>query len=134
VLITRPWRRVPVGTNGGVTLVGTACSLAGGLVIAVLTLAMDAISGTEIVQPGRILAYGTACGGLGSILDSVLGATIQVTYFDEETKRVVSSRSVAPKAKHVSGRDLLTNEQVNLVSTIITTALGGWLLAPWMLT
>jgi uncharacterized protein (TIGR00297 family) len=134
VLITKPWRHVPVGTNGGITWAGTVCSLAGGLVIAALTVAMDAVSGIEIVQPWRILAYGTACGGLGSILDSVLGATVQVTYFDDLTKRVVSSRTSAPNAKHVSGVDLLTNEQVNLVSTIITTALGGCLLAPWMLT
>jgi uncharacterized protein (TIGR00297 family) len=134
VLITRPWRRVPVGTNGGITFAGTVCSLAGGLVIAALTLAMDAVCGTEIVQPLRILAYGAVCGILGSVLDSVLGATVQITYFDDRSKRVVSSLSVAPNAKHVSGLDLLTNEQVNLVSTIITTAFGGWLLAPWMLT
>jgi uncharacterized protein (TIGR00297 family) len=133
VLITKPWRRVPVGTNGGITWAGTACSLAGGLVIAALTVAMDAVSGIEIVQPWRILAYGTACGGLGSVLDSLLGATVQVTYFDDLTRRVVSSRTATPNAKHVSGVDLLTNEQVNLVSTIITTALGGWLLAPAML-
>jgi uncharacterized membrane protein len=131
VLITNPWRRVPAGTNGGVTLVGTACSVAGGVVIAALTIAMDVVSGISVVQPLRILAYGATCGCLGSVLDSVLGASLQITYFDERTKKVTSQPSVDTKL--VCGSDILTNEQVNLVSTIITTALGGWVLAPTLL-
>jgi uncharacterized protein (TIGR00297 family) len=131
VLITQPWRRVPPGTNGGITLAGTLCSVAGGLVIAALTIAMDLVSGIPVVQPARILAFGMASGCLGSLLDSVLGATVQATYFDERAKKVTSQRS--DEAKHVSGRDILTNEQVNLVSTIIATIVGGWVLAPQML-
>jgi uncharacterized membrane protein len=131
VLITNPWRRVPAGTNGGITLIGTVCSVAGGLVIAALTLAMDVASGIFVIQPLRILAYGATCGCLGSLLDSVLGATLQITYFDERTKKVISQPSV--DTKHVCGCDILTNAQVNLVSTIITTALGGWVLAPALL-
>ena len=33
ILVTRPWRRVPAGTNGGITWAGTLASAAGGLLM-----------------------------------------------------------------------------------------------------
>jgi uncharacterized protein (TIGR00297 family) len=67
-------RTVPTGTDGGVTVAGTAATVAGALG---LSLVYAAASGDEI---GRFrLAGSCALGGVaGSLLDSVLGATVEV--------------------------------------------------------
>ena len=81
-----------------------------------------------------MVAYGAVSGLLGSVVDSVLGATLQATYYDTDTKLVYHHNSAQrpATAQLVCGRHLLTNEQVNLVSTAVTVYLGGWFLGPWM--
>lgn len=119
-------RKVPPGTNGGVTLSGTAYSALGGGIIGAGAVILDVISGLR-TRPLACVAFGTACGILGSFVDSVLGATLQVTYFDKEKKQVCMPShdgSVPPGAVHVSGMNILTNAQVNLVSILLVSALG----------
>ena len=133
VLVTQPWRTVPIGTNGGVTLGGTLWSAVGGLIIGALTVAMDALSGIRPLRFLAVVAYGGICGLVGSLLDSILGSTLQVTYYDTDNKRVhhekpQNSRSI----ERVCGNAVLTNEQVNLVSVALTAGLGGWVIAPWV--
>lgn len=134
-LITQPWRRVPPGTNGGITVVGLMCSLAGGIVVAATALGLDALSGLEPFQyqPYRILTLGALCGLIGSLVDSLLGATVQITYWDPDTKRVTSKPEKKTSHQRICGNDWLTNEQVNLVSTLFTTMIGGWVLGPLLL-
>lgn len=135
-LVLPPFRKVPVGTNGGITVGGTLWSCMGGALMGVFTISMDTVSG--IFPPSMsviiIILYGALMGGLGSWIDSVLGATLQATYFDADTKQVVPyPRSSNTKhLQHISGRDVLTNEQVNLVSVALTSVLGGWVVAPWL--
>jgi uncharacterized protein (TIGR00297 family) len=132
ILITQPWRTVPAGTNGGVTVVGTLCSLAGGVLMGLSTVAMDAITGLSPLRVVETTLYGGLCGVIGSMVDSLLGATLQVTYWDADTKMVYHANQPLPKtAKSIVGVNLLTNEQVNLVSVAVTTFFGGWVLAPW---
>jgi uncharacterized membrane protein len=133
--VTQPWRRVPVGTNGGMSLGGTIWSLVGGLLIGLLTVAMDTLSG--IGPPLRLVAvtttYGGLCGLLGSLLDSILGATLQTTYYDADAKLVYHEhdRDRPLSAQLICGIPLLSNEQVNFVSVALSSVLGGWILAPW---
>lgn len=135
LMITQPWRRVPPGTNGGVTMMGFLWSCVGGLLMGLSQILMDRLSGLTPLNVVFTLVYGSVCGLVGSILDSILGATIQATYYDADTKRVYHAGVDRPKtAKIVSGIDILNNEQVNLVSVAITTALGGWVIGPWLMT
>lgn len=132
-LVTQPWRIVPVGTNGGVTVTGTLWSIVGGLLVGALTVAMDALSGITPLQAVPVILYGGLAGFCGSLLDSILGATLQATYYDNDTKLVYhhndDSRPVS--AKRLCGVPILTNAQVNLVSVALTAFLGGWVIAPW---
>ena len=81
VLITT-FKPVPHGTNGGISLGGTLASIGGGTVMG-LTFAASLIlensrctdHWVDVLIP--LVAWGTAAGGLGSMVDSFLGATIQ---------------------------------------------------------
>lgn len=137
-LITQPWKRVPSGTNGGVTLSGFFWSAMGGAIIGVSTVLFDFLSGIEaesngVVYTFRIILFSITCGLLGSVLDSLLGATVQQSYFDPDTKMVYQEEDRRPKTASLvvsHSLNLLTNELVNLVSVVATTFLGGWIVAP----
>mmetsp|Transcript_10812 Transcript_10812/g.17840 ORF Transcript_10812/g.17840 Transcript_10812/m.17840 type:complete len:280 (+) Transcript_10812:137-976(+) len=121
ILITS-LRRVPRGTNGGISLTGLGCSVLGGSLIGFGAYLIDTLSGLD-ANPLTHVLFGILLGTTGSIIDSVLGATLQVTYFDEE-KKVISSISAKENAKWIAGMDTLSNTQVNLVSVMITSAIG----------
>lgn len=132
-LITQPWKSVPSGTNGGVTLNGFFWSAMGGAIIGASTVLMDFISGIEIANAPSIILFSLTCGLVGSILDSLLGATVQQSYFDPDTKMVYQEEDKRPKtASLVVGysMNILSNELVNLVSVVATTIVGGWVLGP----
>lgn len=132
VLVTQPWKQVPPGTNGGVTALGFFWSALGGLLIGLFTIVFDLISGISPLQVAPMLAFSTCCGLLGSLLDSLIGATLQRSLYDPDTKLAYQSTDEVKSAtKVVSGINILTNEQVNLVSVAATTYLGGWILGPW---
>ncbi|KAH9919436.1 integral membrane protein DUF92-domain-containing protein [Amylocystis lapponica] len=133
ILITT-LKPVPPGTNGGMSLTGTLASLAGGLAMGVTLAASLLIESSacrmrwaDVVIP--LLGWGTLAGGLGSLLDSLMGATIQRTRYSASTKRILTDESPVPKdeaeIKVVSGLDILTNSQVNLLSSIITALAVG---------
>ncbi|KAK2165649.1 hypothetical protein LSH36_47g04000 [Paralvinella palmiformis] len=76
------FRRVPKGTNGGVTIVGIIASIFGGLIIGIsyycmllMTVSADILEASPPQWP--IVTIGMASGLLGSLVDSYLGATVQ---------------------------------------------------------
>lgn len=125
------FRRVPPGTNGGVTVAGTMWSLAGGACIGLSTVLLDIVSDIPNRYIPRIIMFAATCGLFGSIVDSLVGASIQITYWNETTKKVCHENSMIHKSKRIAGVDILTNEQVNFVSLLISTYVGGWILGPW---
>ncbi|XP_065718757.1 transmembrane protein 19 isoform X1 [Patagioenas fasciata] len=127
------WKKVPVGTNGAITLVGLVSSLLGGMAVGIAYFITQLIFVTdlEISAPQwPVIVFGAAAGLLGSIVDSYLGATMQYSGFDENIGMVVNHQT--EDSKHISGKPILDNNAVNLFSSIIValvlpcTALYFW--------
>ncbi|RHZ21999.1 hypothetical protein DYB26_015572 [Aphanomyces astaci] len=138
ILITR-CRTVPPGTNGGISWLGTFAAAAGGTFIGALfylyhVLVFVVSSSPEASFPPQwpVVLFGLASGLIGCMLDSILGATLQSTYYCTRTNRIVPWPLIPTfDVIHISGYDILSNEQVNVVSVALTTVLGA-VAAPYL--
>ncbi|CAM6097143.1 unnamed protein product [Calypogeia fissa] len=114
-------RQVQRGTNGGVTLLGLAASAAGGAFIGltffVAGLFTASCTGASAQKQWLIIIVGTVVGLLGSLFDSVLGATVQFSGYCAVRKKVVGKPG--PTVKRITGYDILTNTGVNFVSALL---------------
>ena len=76
------FRRVPKGTNGGVSFVGLLVSFGGGLAVGLGYYLGVIIGGSAQLDdaPNQLflILLGGAAGLIGSLIDSLLGATVQV--------------------------------------------------------
>lgn len=112
------WKRVEKGTSGGISLLGMAATVAGGLFIGGCALLFDWASGQG--WHGGQLAAGLFGGLAGSLADSLLGATLQVMY-----RCVVCGNHTEKKVHHgyaaekIYGYSWCTNDVVNLSGSII---------------
>lgn len=105
-LILAPWRTVPKGTNGGVTLTGLFAGALGAFMISVVSVTLlpfcsssdppakhfigsPYVLGWTIDEKGLVVAAMTAAGLAGSLLDSVLGAIFQASVVDRGSGKIV---------------------------------------------
>jgi uncharacterized protein (TIGR00297 family) len=141
VLSTQPPRMIHTGklvtpgTSGGVTLFGTSASAAGALLIG-SAAALFALVFNPAAGAVWWMLPAAAIGGLiGSLTDSLLGATVQAIYVypdGRETERKVA-RDGRPTTFHHGWR-WLDNDLVNLISSIVgavATMLLAGLFGAW---
>ena len=128
-------RVVEVGTSGGVSVLGTGVSLAGGLLIGLTVALLGPLAGLLPWSAAPLLAaIGALSGTAGSLLDSLMGATVQQIYYcdtcHKETERRVH-RCGTP-TRPLRGWSWVNNDLVNLLSSfgggLVAAGLGLWLL------
>ncbi|KAG9312607.1 integral membrane protein DUF92-domain-containing protein [Chiua virens] len=127
ILITT-LKPVPAGTNGAISVGGTLASAVGGCIIGLTQFASLVVENSvcraewATLLP-TLLGWGGAAGILGSMLDSLLGATLQRTRYSADKKWILQDEAIPEKnesIKVISGINILTNNQVNLVSSVLT--------------
>ncbi len=115
-------KRVAPGTSGGISLAGTFGGIAGAVVVTLPALLF-------IAPSWSIVAVIALLGAAGSLIDSVLGASLQAQFRCEICgKDTEKPTHCATAAQQRNGLAWLRNDAVNLISTILTVALASALL------
>ena len=124
---------MPKGTNGAVSLIGTLASALGGFIVGLayyVTLEVMIYLQQDYEQQQQTIAMigrsqlplvliGTVSGLAGSLIDSILGGYFQYSGLDKKTMRIVENPG--PTVEHISGYNMLSNNQVNLLSCLLTS-------------
>ncbi|RKP13888.1 integral membrane protein DUF92-domain-containing protein [Piptocephalis cylindrospora] len=102
----------PPGTNGAVSSMGLVASVGAGLSLGLVVLGVGWTEGSLTIP--NPLAFVLMCGSLGllgSLVDSVLGATVQATY--QRNDRI--THGPGKGAKLIMGHALLSNNQTDML-------------------
>ena len=114
-------RPVPPGTSGGVTPVGYAAACGGAVAVGL---------GWRLVSRGggRPLSTAFVSGVVGSSVDSLIGATLQATYWCDSCGVVTEQavhRRCGHRARLQKGAAWLDNDVVNGLATLCGSLLGA---------
>jgi uncharacterized protein (TIGR00297 family) len=104
------------GTSGGITLIGTGASAAGGLALGSIFWLLKKRQRASSLLPLIALISGL----VGSLFDSLLGATAQAMYYCPACHKETEKRihSCGTTTRHVRGLPWMDNDQVNLLATL----------------
>ncbi|KAI3647624.1 hypothetical protein MP228_007845 [Amoeboaphelidium protococcarum] len=102
-------RRVPRGTNGAISVLGCVACLLSALLLNFTT---------RYYAPSEMLGIHISAAKVGMLLDAVLGATLQATYIHVESCKIC--KHPGQGIRRTQGVPLLSNEAVNLVSSLLT--------------
>tara|TARA_B110000014_G_C20029887_1_gene534771 strand:- start:164 stop:1135 length:972 start_codon:yes stop_codon:yes gene_type:complete len=114
-----PWNPIHItklktvvkGTSGGISLLGTLGSVLGATLIG--------ITGIILGLPASLLGIIIITGTAGSLVDSLIGGSIQANFQCTECNNFTEKRKHCNlPSKHVSGLYIVDNDMVNFLNTI----------------
>ncbi len=123
------WKRVPVGTSGGVSVPGTTGAFLGSLFICASAILLHVRWLSDFGVLNSFLLIGFS-GLLASLVDSFFGATVQAQYFDPIREKVTErTHSLAPDGvlvanRLIKGTPLVNNDLVNTLCAISGSTLA----------
>ncbi|OAS22387.1 hypothetical protein A8708_12520 [Paenibacillus oryzisoli] len=115
-------KRVVAGTSGGITRLGIVASLLGGAFIGLIGGIFNHIGETQASFSSIIIiiSIGAIAGLSGSLVDSWLGATLQVMFHcDVCGKTIEKQEHCSQKARQIRGLRGMSNDVVNASSSLI---------------
>lgn len=128
---------VPPGSSGGVTQLGLWASVAGALLIGTVATVLTQVASLLAGDGWQLVAAAypllAVAGGLvGSLFDSLLGATLQGVYYCERCGKETEStvHRCGQLARPLRGWGWLNNDVVNLAASLLgglVAALLAWL-------
>ncbi|KRE69941.1 hypothetical protein ASL11_16420 [Paenibacillus sp. Soil750] len=115
-------KRVAAGTSGGITSLGIVASLLGGAFIGLVGGIFNQLGETQEISNSImfLVAVGAIAGLGGSLMDSWLGATLQVMFHCEVCDKTIEKKEhCTQKARQIRGMRWMSNDVVNATSSLI---------------
>lgn len=116
------WKRVPPGTSGAVSMLGTSAAIVGSFVIVGIAII---IWGQKFTETHTLLLALTVAGFLGNVVDTIIGASFQVEYScsvcGQDTERFTHC---GKRTVHKSGVKWMNNDIVNVSCSLVGALLG----------
>ena len=122
---------VEPGTSGAISWLGTIAAFTGALLVGLTASFVDPFAAEQ--SAWLVLVVVTISGGVGSLVDSWLGATLQVVYHcplcDKDTEKF-PTHGCGTETVLVRGIKWLNNDFVNIICTISSAGIA--LLMTWL--
>ncbi len=113
-------KKVEKGASGAISRLGVGVSFLGALSIGILAFILDGPFSASAIEPAYLIVIPAVSGLLGALIDSFLGATVQLMYWcpkcRKQTEREI--HKCGSKTKYHKGWKAITNDTVNLISTL----------------
>ena len=124
----RTFKPVEKGTSGAISLFGTFSALIGSMLIGIFATFGFSLLNINIAELGLEVTHAfqmvTLGGFIGSLIDSILGATVQGVYYSHELKGETEKKEYNGRPNLlIRGFGFVNNDLVNFLSIGISSIL-----------
>jgi uncharacterized protein (TIGR00297 family) len=124
------FKPMPPGQSGAISLWGTIAALVATLCTMVVTRFSANFIGPLPYWPIQMWLAAAYAGFVGTLLDSLLGATLQGLYRCDNCGKVIENKShCGLRAKRIRGIAFINNDIVNFICSFLAGVLALWIVA-----